>query len=394
MADGTNRYNGFITRSDIRDREEGRLSSLTFAVKDNIDVKGLPTTAASRILRDNIAQRSARSVEKILREGGRITGKANMHEFAIGATTTSTAAGPCLNPRNPEHICGGSSGGSAALVASGEVDIALGTDTGGSVRLPASLCGVVGFKPTTGSVSDDGVVPLSRTLDTVGILGNGIEDISLVFDVIREAKGRRIEWAGKEERPRLGLYKFGRDEVSAGLAVVVNRLRRSFDVSTVEIPALTAEGAGVRRTVSSFEAAGYHSKWMDERSGEYFPDVLLVLRRGSKVTKEQYAAARQELQAIRDVFEETMKGYDALLTPAATETAPKIEDVLGREAEYRRLLQITELFNATGSPSISLPAAEVNGLPAGLMVSGALNDDAKTLAVARMIENVLDSRNV
>ena len=380
-----NQYNAFITVADVRRKEKGRLSSLTFGVKDNIDVRGLPTTAASRILHGNMPKKNALVVDRILDGGGRIVGKTNMHEFAIGATTTSSAAGPCLNPRNPAHITGGSSGGSAACVASGEANVGIGTDTGGSVRLPAALCGVIGFKPTTGIISDEGVVPLSKTLDAVGILGGRIDDVELVFETILGRRRVAVEWAGSERKPKIGLYMFGTDAVSLRVREFVDGMKDRFDLSPVDIPLLTKEGPRLRRTVSSYEGAGFHRKWMEERSGEYFPDVLSVLRGGSKTTDEQYSQARVELQALREDFEEKMKGYDALLSPTVTQTAPLIATVLGHEADYRSLLALTELFNATGSPSISLPVGEVDGLPVGLMVSGAFNCDFKTLSVAKIL---------
>lgn len=386
MQDGrADRYNAFITRTDFRTKDSGSLSSLRIGVKDNIDVEGMPTTAASRILRDNMPGGSAPVVRRLLNEGALITGKTNMHEFAIGATTTSTAAGPCLNPHDTARICGGSSGGSAACVAGGLSDIALGTDTGGSVRLPAALCGVLGFKPTTGTISAEGVIPLSTTFDTVGILGTGMDAVKLAFGTICERREALREWSPPERRIKLGLLGFGDDEVSGGLLAFIGRLRERFDISAAEIPLLSADGARVRRIVTSYEGARYHAKWMAERSGEYFPDVLSVLQFGSKITDEEYGRGLIELGAIREDFEEKMKGFDALLAPTVAMVAPHISEVLGHELDYRKMLANTELFSATGSPSISIPAAKVHGLPCGLMVSGEASGDMKILEIAGML---------
>lgn len=380
MSHRTEGYNAFIARKEIRRSGAGRLSSLRVGIKDNIDIGGMPTTAASRILRDNMARSDAPLVERLLADGALIVGKTNMHEFAIGATTTSTAAGPCLNPHDTSRICGGSSGGSAACVAAGEADIGIGTDTGGSVRLPAAFCGVIGFKPTTGAISAEGVVPLSTTLDSVGILGREMESIGLVFRTLCEPAKSLRAWS-PSGRVRLGLLMFGEDAVSRELMHVVDGLRKCFDISVASMPLLTGEGARIRRIVSSYEAARYHEKWMKDRSGEYFPDVLSVLRSGSDITDDQYAGGKEELMALREDFGESMKDFDALLSPTVTAVAPRISDVLGHEAEYRSLLAETELFNATGSPSLSLPVASVDGLPAGLMVSGVQGDDMKILAI-------------
>ncbi len=380
-----NPYNAFITTGTVREKERGLLSPLRFGIKDNIDVSGLLTTAGSRILLDNIAESSAPLVDRILSEGGTVVGKTNMHEFAVGATTTSTAAGPCRNPLDRARICGGSSGGSAACVASGEADIGIGTDTGGSVRLPAALCGVIGFKPTAGSIQTEGIIPLSTTLDTVGVLGRDLGEIGLVFSTIAERGTVHMDWSGPERRIRIGLYRFGRDDVSGHLIQAVNRLRNDFDISVVEIPTLTRDGARVRRTVSSYEGARFHERWMNEHGEDYFPDVLSVLKGGSCVQDSVYADALEEMQSIREDFEEVMERYDVLLSPAVTERAPLISEVLGNEADYRRLLDITELFNTTGSPSLSFPVRAASGLPFGLLVSGASGQDAMVLGIAKKL---------
>ena len=379
------RYNAFITRKDFRRRDSGRLSSLRFGIKDNIDVEGMPTTAASRILRDNMPGKSASVVERLLNEGALISGKTNMHEFAIGATTTSTAAGPCLNPHDMNRICGGSSGGSAACVAGRLADVALGTDTGGSVRLPAALCGVIGFKPTTGAISAEGVIPLSTTLDAVGILGTDIDAVRVTFRTACESERAVREWSEPARRIRLGLFGFGDDEVSRELLAFAGRLSERFDISAAEIPQLSADGARVRRIVASYEGARYHSKWMKDRSAEYFPDVLSVLRFGSNITDEEHDRGLVELGAIRRAFEEKMKDFDALLTPTVTMVAPPVSEVLGHELDYRRMLANTELFNATGSPSISIPVASVEGMPCGLMISGEVDSDMKILDIAGIL---------
>lgn len=384
-SEAGNPYNAFIRMERKRERSEGKLSSLRVGIKDNIDIAGMPTTAASRILQNNVATSTASVVSRMLAEGCTIEGKTNMHEFAIGATTTSTAAGPCLNPNDTSRICGGSSGGSAACVRSGDADVALGTDTGGSVRLPAAFCGVIGFKPTTGSVADDGVIPLSTTLDTVGILARRMADVRSVFGVICSSSQSLREWERKEGAIRLGMLAFGDDEVSKAIREFARTLGSPFAVEEAEMPFLTGAGPGIRRVVASYEGARYHEKWMKERRSEYFPDVLSVLDYGAGISEDGYRQGLEELKQLREQFAEGMKEYDALISPTVTEIAPLISEVLGREREYRRLLALTELFNATGSPSISLPVASVRGMPAALMLSGTGGEDMKILAIAEML---------
>ncbi len=383
------KFNSFITEGTVKGSSSGRLSGLRVGIKDNIDVGGMKTTAASRILADNVAKSNADVVDRLLSQGATVIGKTNMHEFAIGATTTSTAAGPCRNPRDRTRICGGSSGGSAAAVAAGIAEVALGTDTGGSVRLPAALCGVVGFKPTTGSVSAEGVVPLSRTLDAVGILSGSIAQARAVFDVICSRREAAREWSGDAEKAKIGLYLFGSDQVSAALGPFLKRAGKLCSMVRMDIPELTARGPGTRRAISSAEAARYHEKWMEERRADYFRDVLSVLEWGKGITDEIYSDALNDLAVLREIFEEKMKDFDVILTPAVREVAPPIKEVVGKEREYRRLLGITELFNATGTPSVSIPAAEADGLPAGLLVTGAFNQDMRTLAVAEMLMGIV-----
>ncbi len=188
------KYNAFITLHNIEENDKGKLKDVTFGIKDVILTKGIRTTAGSRILENYVPQKNAYVVDAILREGGKIIGKTNTHEFALGATNTSSIGGPARNPIDPERISGGSSGGSAVAVKLDMIDVGIGTDTGGSVRIPSSLCGVIGFKPTTGLIPTDGVIPFSWSLDTVGIIvKDNIGLLRRVFDAILPNEKRRLK---------------------------------------------------------------------------------------------------------------------------------------------------------------------------------------------------------
>jgi aspartyl-tRNA(Asn)/glutamyl-tRNA(Gln) amidotransferase subunit A len=376
------KYRAFITLTEIKGKSSGRLAGLKFAIKDVIFVKGVRTTAGSKILADFVPARNAEVVERILNEGGTIVGKANTHEFAIGATGTSTAYGVPRNPVDPERITGGSSSGSALAVALGMADVGIGTDTGGSVRIPASLCGVIGFKPTYGLISTKGVIPFSWSLDTVGILARDVDLMSEVFDVVatKPAKNKAIE------RPRFGVFRLEDDEGSKGVRKAVDVISDYFDVTEVKLPVLNEKGNWARRVIASVEGATFHKPLYKEFKDLYFPDVRKAIEYGMSLSGMDYVEAmRIRKQAMRE-FVKAMKEVDFLLTPTTKIVAPLIKDVIGREQEYREvLISNTELFNLLGNPSISLPLGEYGGLPVGLMVSGRHYEDVALLAWSKEI---------
>ncbi len=180
------RYNAFITILDTAETGPGRLSGIPVAVKDNISTRGIPTTCASRILTGYVPPYDAHVVTLLKQEGAAIVGKTNMDEFGMGTTTENSAFGPTLNPADPSRVPGGSSGGSAAAVASGMVRMALGTDTGGSIRCPASFCGIVGLKPTYGRVSRYGLIAYANSLEQIGPMARTVGDVSLLMEVLSE----------------------------------------------------------------------------------------------------------------------------------------------------------------------------------------------------------------
>jgi aspartyl-tRNA(Asn)/glutamyl-tRNA(Gln) amidotransferase subunit A len=386
------RLNVFITLRELQTRKTGALSDLTFGIKDIIHIKGIPTTAGSKILNGFVPEETAPVVNRILQGGGRILGKTNTHEFAAGATNTSSIAGPARNPVDPERISGGSSGGSAAAVAAGMVDVGIGSDTGGSIRIPASLCGVIGFKPTAGLIETEGLIPFSWTLDTVGILAR---DLGLVKRVLRSLvppKHSEALVSKPKRKLKLGSLLFANDAASKALQEAIRRLKEEFEVVEVEFPQLTEKGSRVRGVITLAEAAVYHADWMRTRAKDYFPDVRSLLERGASIRATEYISSLQMRDQIKHEYAKGLKGVDAVISPTTRIPAPRIDDVTGKEIEYRMdLLSNTELFNVVGAPSISLPAAGIDGLPIGLMLSGMSGEDGALLQIAEKILPVLDA---
>ncbi len=384
-------YNAFVTRTLMAPTSPGRLSGLTFAVKDNIFTGGVRTTASSRILMDFVPDKDAFIVARIRSEGGTVEGKTNNHEFAIGATNTSSIFGPARNPLDTDRISGGSSGGSAVAVAAGMVDVGIGTDTGGSVRIPSAMCGVAGLKPTTGLIPSDGVIPLSTTLDSVGIIAREVSTIRRVFQaVVPGAALKSVRPAAKATR--VGLMLFGDDSVSRLLLGNLERILSRLEVKTVSLPILEEKGRTARRIISAVESAAYHRKWLGSKADAYFPDVRKVLLSGLETRGVDYIGALQTMAHIQEEYEEAFSGVDVLLSPTVATVAPKISDVVGREFDYRdALLGRTELFNVSLAPSITINGGTIDDLPVGLMVSGRRFDDYSVLDFAERLQESLIS---
>ena len=391
----------------------GPLHGVPVGVKDVIDVAGTRTTAASKVLADNVASADAIVVERLRRAGAIVVGKLNTHEFAWGATTTSAAFGPARNPWDPERICGGSSGGSGAAVAAGLVPGALGTDTAGSVRIPAAFCGVTGIRPTTGRVPNRGVIPVSWTYDTVGPLARTAEDCALLLDVIAGPHADDASTATVTGEPCLP----GIDRGVAGLRIgVVEHLFESVPLdprvgAAVEaaLGALEKLGAVVERVDAAFlrraeviqqlvmlpEAAEAHLPWLRTRLADYGPDVRarllagLLLPASAPITGQR---ARRELaREARPLFER----FDLLAAPEMPIVAPRIgEDpveVAGQTLPYRlSLIPYNSPWSCLGVPTASVPCGFVDGLPVGLALTGRRLGEATVLRAAHAYQRVTD----
>ena len=359
--------NAFISISP----DEG--AGTVVAVKDLVDVAGMVTTAGGIILPREPAERDAAVIEAIRRHGCLIVGKTNLHEFAFGVTSANPHYGPVRNPHDPSRVAGGSSGGSAVAVATGMCDWAIGSDTGGSIRIPGSLCGVVGFKPLLGSIDTTGVVPLSWSLDTLGPMAPDVATVATAFSVM---SGEAVS-VERVERPRIGVprgWVAGLDEPTAAAWRLVSGGWP--EVEFVERNRPFAAGL----TILLVEAATYHRRWITECPEKYGSDVLGQLRRGLAVLGVDFAEAMRERARLTAEVTHNMEDIDALLLPATAIVAPPIET----SHEMREpLTRFTRPFNTTGQPVVVLPVP-VRGLPVGMQVVGKTNEG--TLRAAMWLE--------
>ena len=351
--------NAFISVSS----EDG--SGTVVAVKDLVDVAGMVTTAGGVILPREPALEDAPVIRRLRQEGCVVVGKANLHEFAYGVTSVNPHYGAVRNPHDIERVAGGSSGGSAVAVAAGMCDWAVGSDTGGSIRIPASFCGVVGFKPELGSIDTTGVIPLSLSLDTLGPLASDVMGAARAYSMM---SGEAMP-DEPMRRPRLAIpagWVANLDEetasawrrVSAGLP----------EVEFVKREPLYA----VSLTVLQVEASTYHRRWVAEFPDKYGADVLGHLRRGLEILAVDYVEALAAMSELRAEAVRAMNGIDALVLPATAIVAPAIS----ASTEVREpITRYTRPFNATGQPVVTLPAP-VRGMPVGIQVVGRTNSVA------------------
>ncbi|MGH9521329.1 MAG: amidase [Terriglobales bacterium] len=372
--------------------DRGPLHGIPIALKDLIDVAGVKTTAASAQLADNVVASDSPVTRRLRDAGAVLLGKLNLHEFAYGGSGVISAFGAVKNPANPRYITGGSSSGSAAAVAAGFCFAAIGTDTAGSIRLPAACCGVVGFKPTYGAVSTEGVVELSRSLDHVGPLARNVEDARLVWEAIRDTAGGEH---ANESGARIGVMRrfFFDDldsEVSDRIDAAIARIAKHFKVVENVDFAVDED-----RTVQMRESWDYHQRWVRESPEKYDPQTLQRIRRGADVTDEQFRIKLAELRATRArgaaMFEGA--GIDVLVTPTAPIPAPSFDEVLADPKTLRAkelvLLRNTRPFNVWGTPAISVPiGTTAAGLPMGMQFAAAPGQDALLLAFAAEFEKL------
>jgi aspartyl-tRNA(Asn)/glutamyl-tRNA(Gln) amidotransferase subunit A len=348
----------FISVSD----EEG--AGTVVAVKDLVDVAGMVTTAGGIILPDIPAVEDAPVIKRIRREGCVVVGKTNLHEFAYGVTSANVHFGTVRNPHDPSRVAGGSSGGSAVAVAAGMCDWAIGSDTGGSIRIPGSLCGVVGFKPALGTIDLTGVVPLSWSLDTLGPMAPDVAGAARAFTIM---SGEAVDLAHLT-RPRLAVpagWVGNLDEpTDSAWRLVSNGLP---EIDFVEHAALFGTGL----TILLVEAATFHRRWVAECPEKYGADVLALIQRGLGILGVDFEEAVRQRTRLIEAAGHAMEGVDALLLPATAIVAPPVD--AGLEVR-EQLSRFTRPFNTTGQPAVVLPAP-VRGLPVGMQVVGRTNAD-------------------
>lgn len=388
----------------------GPLAGVPMALKSNLAMTDWGTSAGSLILRDWRPGRDAEVVRRLREAGVILFGRHAMHEFAFGITGKHSFWPPARNPHDPLRLTGGSSSGSSAAVAHGSCPASLGTDTGGSVRLPAALCGIVGLKPTYGRVSRAGIVPLSWTLDHPGPLGRSVRDADLLLRIV----------AGPDpadpitlNRPPLPLQP----DLESGVAGLRLGIPREWFWQPIEpgvreavqraISALVSAGATVEEfslpwmdeaaeahgAIILSEAAAFHARWMAQRPGEYTATVHQRLLEGGRVSAVRYLEALRLRHVLIQRTRLLMESHDLLLTPTSLVTAPLLTDEqLGIDGVSRSVQQTlvhnTFFFNLTGQPAISVPCGLSRGLPVGLQIAGAWWREDLVLRAARVVEQL------
>ena len=381
-------------------RCRGPLHGIPISLKDLIDQQGVPTTAASRVREGHIAGRDAPVTARLREAGAVFIGKTNLHEFAFGTTSDDTAFGAVRNPHDPSRSPGGSSGGSAVAVVTGMSVASIGTDTGGSIRIPSAACGSVGLKPAWGEVPCEGVVPLSPSLDHVGPLARSVTDAWLIYLVLRgDATAARWPLPARRslEGLRLGVPRqYFHDvldtDVRARFAASLAWLRQA-GARTVDVVIPRAGAvAPVYLHATLPEASACHAASLEASPERYTRNVRLRLEMGRYVLAEDYVRAQAARAVLRSEVDAALDGCDALVLPTLPIPAPPIGastvDVAGTRQPVRAMmLRLTQLFNLTGHPAISMPMGDTPaGLPCGLQLVGRLNDTEGLLATAAACE--------
>ena len=392
------------------DRRLGPLHGMPITLKDNIDVAGIRTTVASDFFADNIATEDAEIVGRLCRAGAVIVGKANLHEFVVGATTQSQRFGPCYNPWNRAHIPGGSSGGSGASVAAGMCVLSIGSDTGGSVRGPASFNGVAGLKPTNGSVPNRGTFPVSPPHDTPGPLARRVEDLAACYMAMA---GFDPQDPTSEDRPVADVMA----TLDAGIEGMTIGLPRPFFYNDLQpevaanteaaIAVLTSLGAKVVGTelpdaaeawrllstvIVMTDAAALHRERMETESQRMGRDVYDRIAVGRDVGGMDYAEALRFREHWRQrVASHFRSGIDILAMPTTPFTAPPVDPTADMGLTSNRINRNNFPWSMAGVPALSLPSGfDANGMPTGLQLVGARWHEARLLTAGKAFQGATD----
>ncbi len=373
-------------------RWRGPLHGIPIGLKDLIDTAGVRTTAASAVYKERIPTKDADVVEKLRAAGAILIGKQNLHEFAYGGSSLISHFGPVRNPVDQDFVAGGSSGGSAAAVASGMCYAAVGTDTAGSIREPAALCGIVGLKPTYDLVSTRGIIPLSQSLDHVGPITRCVEDSAVVLNCIADTKAnyrdslrRGISEFVIGVPRRFFFYDLDAD-VARSVEQAIDEFRRiRATVRDIELPVSTD------RTLQAYESYAYHRDKVAASPELYQAETLRRIKSGERITEAQYQAALRELQKTRAEIANKFREMDVLVTPTTPAPAPRISDLSSDQALLRPtellLLRNTRPVNVWGLPAISVPCGFTSaGLPIGLQIIGPHLGEVKVLQAAYAYE--------
>jgi aspartyl-tRNA(Asn)/glutamyl-tRNA(Gln) amidotransferase subunit A len=424
--------NAYITVTDEFAREElkknkgGKLKGIPIAIKDNINIKGVPTTCASNVLKGFIPTFSATVIERIEKNGGIFTGKTNLDEFGMGSSTERSFYGPTKNPFDPTKVPGGSSGGSAVAVATGSAVISLGSDTGGSVRQPASYCGVVGLKPTYGRVSRYGLVAFGSSLDQIGIIGRNAEDVGIMLEVIAgydpkdstSSEEEVDDYSKLDEIPKdikIGIpeeyFKQIDTEVHSSVMEIKSKIEKEgIFFKSVSLPT-TGYIIPTYQVISYAEASSnlarydgvryglrcsgcdFHDTIRKSRDKGFLPEVKRRILVGtfvlsSEAIAEYYERADLIRRLITQEFTEVFKEVDYLLTPATPTPAFPIGERTDDPIRMHVPDRMTAGANLAGLPAVVAPAGMVGKLPIGYQIIGKPFDEKGILSVVRLVEKI------
>ena len=403
-----------LARADAQRVDRGRaagrplpLDGLPVALKDNIDVAGVPTTVGSQVYADRVAERDAAVTARLRAAGAVVLGKLHLHEFVYGVTSNNPWYGACRNPWDLERIPGGSSGGAGAAVASDLCIGALGSDTGGSIRIPAHLTGVTGLRPTYGAVSSRGAFPIARSFDTVGPLARSAADVlALLLELAgydpedaRAAPGRLAQpVAAGAQGLRIGMpagaWFFGDLDPEVERAVrAAAELLADLGARVVEIAipdAATAAANDACTIITRAEAYALHRRVYHEQPERLGEDTVRRLRLGEQVTGAEFADALQAMHEWRRTMTTVLETVDLVLTPTAATTAPRTADS-ETVATTARLTRLTHPFSVAGMPALSMPCGMTeSGLPIGVQLAAAPWADAVALRAAIAFQSASD----
>jgi aspartyl-tRNA(Asn)/glutamyl-tRNA(Gln) amidotransferase subunit A len=391
-----------ITRGEWK----GPLHGIPLAVKDLVETAGVKTTAASAVLKDYVPTADAEVIRRLKLAGAILLGKLNLHEFAYGGSGIIGHFGPARNPWNTAHVTGGSSSGSAAAVAACLCYGAIGTDTAGSIRLPAACCGITGLKPTYGLVSARGVIPLSWSLDHVGPMARTAADAALILQAIAAYDPQDI---GSQKFPPV-YYPSAIEESTSALRLGVARdywnevdeeIKSAVDSAVTALAKITSGVQEVElstdtdRTLVRCEAYAYQQRYLPGNEKNYDPETLRRIRSGSDVTAPQYIQAQRELLQQRRQILEIFEQVDLILTPTTPMLAPTFSDLQAAPVQLRNkemiMLRNTRPFNVYGLPSLSMNCGfSKSGLPIGLQITGASGNEGAVLALAHAYQKQTD----